>query len=836
MAIKILAATAAEADRMTIQEALHEYCPILVSSAQEAFRALEEQDAVNLLLLDLDLPGDKGFPLLEFLAGNKKLRRMRPIIITGPDAADKESKGLALGAVDCIHKPLRREALKARIDLHAALLQAQQALAKQEENKEKLTFEILFEQAPIGIAISHNAFPQHPREALVKINPMYEQITGRPKEELIRLGWAAITHPDDVEANLENYRKLRAGLIKSYAMDKRFIRPDGSVVWVHMVVSPLVLARDNPYNHICLVQDITERKEMEKALYESERSKSVFLSHLPGLAYRCNFDREWTMQYVSDGCYQLTGYRPESLLHNRDLSYNDLMAPEYREKAWQIWQEAVAKKQPIKYEYEIITAAGERKWVLEMGQAIYGENGEVEALEGIVLDISERKAMEDILKYNSEHDRWTGLYNREYLASLLEKDLREKKKAKMALVGINLSTVHLLRVNYGFQYAQNLIKKAAEALSQHATGTRILCQWVENSFIFYLSDYRNREELLVFCQGLVQTLETNFVMERMGGGIGILEIEPAGGEEADVDELLRRLLIASEKDIGLFDKGFRICFYDEELEASVNRERNIMEALNAIAAGADTGDELFLLYQPIADLSTGAIVGFEALARLRTEKLGPVPPVEFIPLAEKTKLIVPLGEKIIAQALRFLRKLKEHGYDDIHVSINISVIQLLQPDFLDRFFALIREMQVDPRNVGIEITESVFVSEYDTINSIIEELRRAGLHIAIDDFGTGYSSLVREKELKADCMKIDKYFVDELLGANVHKTITVDIISISHKLGHYTIAEGVEHPRQLQYLKQYQCDRVQGYLISKPLSDEEAIQFLKTHDKIFPAW
>src|SRR5690606_39688506 len=113
------------------------------------------------------------------------------------------------------------------------------------------------------------------------------------------LGWAAITHPDDVEANLENYRKLRAGLIKSYAMDKRFIRPDGSVVWVHMVVSPLVLARDNPYNHICLVQDITERKEMEKALYESERSKSVFLSHLPGLAYRCNFDREWTIDRKS---------------------------------------------------------------------------------------------------------------------------------------------------------------------------------------------------------------------------------------------------------------------------------------------------------------------------------------------------------------------------------------------------------------------------------------------------------------------------------------------------------------------------------------------------------
>ncbi|HHW07508.1 MAG TPA: EAL domain-containing protein [Clostridia bacterium] len=828
MEIKILVAGAPEPDRMIIQAALPGYAVLTAGSSEEAIRVLEENDGINLLILDLTMPGERALQPLEFLQTQERYSKVRSIIMTGPHQLDTERKGLALGAVDCLRKPLHRAGLKARIDLHAALLRAEHALKKREQDRDKKVFEILFEQAPIGIAISHNAYPQHPNEALVKINPMYEQITGRTKEELITLGWAAITHPEDVAQNLKYWRQLQAGEIKSYSMDKRFVRPDGSTVWVHMVVSPLILADNNPYNHICLVQDITERKEMEKALYESERSKSVFLAHLPGLAYRCNFDREWTMQYVSDGCYQLTGYPPESLLHNRDLSYNDLMAPEYREKAWEIWIEATAKKQPIKYEYEIITATGERKWVLEMGQPIYNDRGEVEALEGIVLDISDRKAMEDTLKYNSEHDPWTGLYNREYLISLLEKDLKERKRAKIALIGVNLSTLHLLTVNYGFQYAQNLVKRAAEGLSYHATDKRILCQSRENNFVFYLRDYRDKKELLDFCHALVQTLEDLFVTERIGGGIGILEVEP-DRHEVDIDELFRRLLIASEKDVTLFDKDFKICCYDEVLEASVTRERTIMEALHAIAMGEETGDELFLQYQPIADLHQGSIVGFEALARLRTEKLGLVSPAEFIPIAEKTKLIIPLGEKIIVKALCFLKKLKKHGYDHIHVSINISVIQLLQPNFTGNLFALINQLGINPRNVGIEITESVFVSEYDTINSSIEELRRAGLHIAIDDFGTGYSSLVREKELKADCMKIDKYFIDELLGTNLHKTITVDIISISHKLGHYTIAEGVEHPVQLKYLKQYNCDRVQGYLISKPLDEDEAIAFLRNH-------
>ena len=813
------------ADRLLMKNALSEYCVLTACDGVEAVHVLEEHKDIDLLILDLDMPGMSGFQVLKFIKGDERLRDLRTIILTNNNEMDDENRGLELGAADYIRKPLNVASLKARIDVHVSLLLAERALARQ-LNEQELAFEMVLNQLPSGIAIAHSYRQKRPDEAIVKMNSVFVELAGRKKEELVALGWTKITYPDDLKKEMKYFKKLKAGKIKYYMMDRRFVKPDGSIVWVHSIVAPFILPNSEQCGYICMIKDISDRKAIEEALSESERSKSVFLSHLPGLAYRCNYDREWTMQYVSEGCYSLTGYRPESLLNNRDLSYNDLICPEYREILWQEWERILAARQPFKYEYEIITATGEKKWVLEMGQGVYNDKGEVEALEGIVLDISDRKVIEDTLRYNNEHDRWTGLYNREYLVSLLEKDLKTEKKAKRALIGINLSMVQLLAANYGFLYTQNLIKKAADALSRHCSEKCILCQPRENRFVFYLFDYKDKQELVDFSGVIAETLESLFVTDRISWGIGILELEQ-DKHELDADLLLTKLSIASERYVGLFGRSFTICFYDEELEALVNREREIIEALNVIAADDDNNKDLFLQYQPIMCLKTGAISGFEALARLRTDKLGLVSPLEFIPLAEKTKLILPIGDKVIVKALRFLNKLKEHGYDNISVSINVSVAQLLSPAFTAKLFELINKMHINPKNIGIEITESVFTSDYDNINNVIERLRNAGLHIAIDDFGTGYSSLARENELKADYMKIDKYFVDKLMDANLKKVITSDIISISHKLGHCTIAEGVEHDNQLRYLKEHNCDRIQGYLISKPLDEEEAIEFLK---------
>jgi len=698
MQIKILVAEDSATDRFIIKNMLSEYTVLTACDGVEAMRVLEEHEGINILILDLNMPNMDGFQVLELLKENERYRELRTIILTNYNELDNEIKGLKMGAIDYIRKPIQMYSLKARIEVHIALIRAEQALKKQLD-EQTLSFDMLFDQAPVGVAISYNCDPQSSDETMVRINPGFEQITGRTKEELVNLGWAKITHPDDVQEDIENFRKLQAGEIKNYSMEKRFIKPDGSVVWVSMIVAALSPIGRNILNHICIIQDISERKQIEM----------------------------------------------------------------------------------------------ERKYI-------------------------------------SEHDRWTGLYNRDYLVSLLENDTKLKKNSKKALIGIDLSMVQLLTVNYGFQYTQNLIKKAAEALSQHCTDNRLLFHTRENRFAFYLFDYQDKNELVNFSYVIAETLESLLVTERIGGGIGIIEIEP-NQNEVDVELLLRRLLITAERTFNLSGKDFEICFYDEEVEALVNRERDIVEALNVVAADDYANDDLFLQYQPIIDLHTNTIWGFEALARLRTEKLGPVSPAEFIPIAEKTKLILPIGEKVIAKAFRFINRLKEHGHNEISVSINISAMQLLHPDFPSRLFEWMNLMQINPYNVGIEITESVFASDFEHINNILEILGNAGLHIAIDDFGIGYSSLTRVNELRVDCIKIDKHFLDKLLNTDLNKAITSDIISMSHKMGHYTVAEGVEHDIQMQYLKEHGCDRVQGYLISKPLDEEDAIRFLETYAK-----
>ncbi|MHC1787859.1 MAG: EAL domain-containing protein [Christensenellales bacterium] len=766
MPITILVADDSASDRTIIREMLSDHSVLTAVDGVDALRALADHEDVSLLILDLNMPNMNGFEVLEAIRADSRYAKLRTIILTNSDELENEIRGLELGAVDYIRKPLHMASLKARIEVHSALLTARQALEEQ-LRKQMITYEKIFDQVPVGIAISFNKDAiSEGFNVFFSVNPLFEKITGRTREELLAVGWVAITHPDDLAEDLSKYEKLRAGEIDSYEMYKRFIRPDGSTVWVHMIAASLALSEHHQFNHIALIEDISESKAIQRKLTESERSKSVLLSHLPGLAYRCNYDRTWTMQFVSDGCYGLTGYSPESLINNRDISFNDLIAPEYHEMLWQQWESVLAGREPFKHEYEIITSAGERKWVLEMGQGIYSEEGEVEALEGIVIDISDRKAVESILKHNNEHDKWTGLRNRSSLENTLDLDAGGDCAPKRALININLSPIQKLTTIYGFHHMQELVARIAGALQLYCSDDSLLFSTSENRFVIYVKNYGTREELAAFCAPIVEILRAMLSLERIGGGIGIIEIDQTAHQGSD--RLLKNLLIASEKALGPDGGDFGICYFDSRIEAEITREQEIKHDLVRIAGGA-AGEGFYLQYQPILDLKTNRICGFEALARLSINGVGQIPPLEFVPIAEETKLIMPLGDIIIIKALGFLRRLRENGYYGINVSINVSVIQLLQKDFCSKLLEMIRIMRVPPENVGIEITESVFASNYQEINSILADLKRAGLCIMIDDFGTGYSSLAREHELNVNCLKIDKHFIDGLLSTDMRR-------------------------------------------------------------------
>lgn len=829
MLIKILVVDDSPADRLIIKNILNDYDVVTANDGVEAMSMLNKDENINLMILDLNMPNMDGFQVLEALEKSKMNKSIRVIILTNYDEIENEIKGLKLGAVDYIRKPINWESLRARIDVHLELLRIHD-LQEQKFLEQGITYDTIFQQAPIGIAISYSDTSfDISKNTFSRVNSNFEQITGRNKEQLKNMTLEKIIHPDDYQQDLALFKNILSGEKRRFSIEQRLIKPNGKIVWIRLIVARLILETGNNNNYIFLIRDITKRKEFENALIESERSKTVLLSNLPGMAYRCNFDHDWTMQFVSDGCYKLTGYYPEALIGNREKAFNDIISPEYREVLWKEWQTILNEKKSFRFEYEITTATGEKKWVLEYGQGVYNKDGQVEALEGIILDITNRKKMENHLRYLSNHDKFTGLYNRAFLDMTLERDIEEQKDVKKALMVINLSSTHVLTANYGYNYTLKIIKKAAECLEQFINKNCDLFRTFENRFILYVRNYGHKDDLINLSQAVTEQLDQFLKPERIGAGIGIMELNRY--QKVSLDAISKLLLIASENAMDGFGKDIGICFADEKLEAMVERESDIREELARIAQDNNSKHELFLAFQPIFDLKMDKISGFEALARLNTEKLGNVSPAEFIPIAEKSKLIVPLGEIIIIEALNFSNRLRDLGYDSISVAINVSATQILKIGFNERLLDLVKTMKVNPNNIVLEITESVLAQDYEFINSIIGELKDAGFVIAIDDFGTGYSSLAREKELDVDCLKIDKFFIDRLLHDNPEKVITGDIISMAHRIGQYTIAEGVEAERQREYLKLHNCDKIQGFLISRPLPADDAIALLNTHDE-----
>lgn len=680
----------------------------------------------------------------------------------------------------------------------------------------------IFNQSTLGIAVGLSSEPSEPSGNLYPIiNDTFLRITGRSRRELVELGWEQVLHPQDAAQDRVQRRLLEKGIISGYSLEQRLLRPDGSQVWVELTAAPFDQPGKGSRKTIYMIKDISDRKAIEERLSESERSKAVLLKNLPGMAYRCLLDRAWTMQFVSEGCEPLTGYPAESLLYNRDISFNELIAPEYREVLWEKWQEVLSEQRSFEFEYEITTASGERKWVLEMGQGVFNDRGEVDALEGIIIDITERKHSELQLKQISELDLLTGLPNRRSLRAVMTEDALSGKHPKRAVVLLNMRRMNAINAIYGFNFCEFMLRRVGQRLAAHCTDTRSLYVAAYGRFVFYIQEPLTRGELIQFCASLVETLQGVDIVNTYGCGIGIRQIE---GEAGDPEDLIHDAGISAQR--ADRSRPFAYRFFDQDMAAELDRLSEIEELLLRVAYG-EREEALFLEYQPIIDSATGHIYAFEALARLNGGPLGVIPPGEFIPIAEENQLIVPIGKRITRRACAFLRRLEEQGFRGYRISVNVSAIQLAQEDFVDEVFGAIREAGIEPDQLCLEITESVFAQNYASLNEKLALLKRAGIIIAIDDFGTGYSSLAREQELSVNWLKIHKTFIDRVCVVGEEQAIAGDIISMAHRLGHAVVAEGVEQEVQKEYLIKRNCDYLQGFLFSRPVNEEAAISLLE---------
>lgn len=426
------------------------------------------------------------------------------------------------------------------------------------------------------------------------------------------------------------------------------------------------------------------------------------------------------------------------------------------------------------------------------------------------------------------YDKLTGLPNSEYLIEYLDDTINNLEKSKKAIMLLNCTNFKTINMTYGFLYGNKILEQIAFKVRNLIGPGDMFFRFDGDRFILVVEDYVDHSELLTLAQKLESIFENPFnngtEHQYVNAEIAIVEIK-------DKDTSVDRVLQDASLTLSQIDRATKnpIRFFNEEMESKILRQEKIAKVLRAVIDGEDT-DSFYLEFQPKLDLKRNTIIGFEALARIYTEELGQVSPFEFIAIAEEKLLIYDLGNQILLLAIEFMNHLRKQGYEDVGIAVNISGIQLLREEFLESVRHYIKRIDKNNLFLEFEITESVLIDEFDIINEKLEEIKKMGISISLDDFGTGFSSFSRLRELNIDAVKIDKYFINKISYKNEDDLITADIISMSHKIGLTVIAEGVEEMRQKEYLKEHGCDIIQGYLLSKPLPQNKAIEFLTDYN------
>lgn len=423
------------------------------------------------------------------------------------------------------------------------------------------------------------------------------------------------------------------------------------------------------------------------------------------------------------------------------------------------------------------------------------------------------------------YDSLTGLPNQTYLQEYLSELLDSSKQERLALLLLNCNNFKVLNMTYGFRYGNEVLMEIAQKLQGIIGKKAKLFRFDGDRFAVVAWDYKNREALREKAQNLLEIFREPIFSK---DGHQYLSMEISIVEKKELSDTVDKLVQDAALALANINKNeaYSIAFYEDIMENQVMRQDKIEKTLRGCIMNPEE-DEFSLVFQPKWNLKKNKVEGFEALARLSAEELGAVSPLEFISIAEKRHLIYDLGNLIFWKTGQFMKMLKAEGYIDAVVSVNVSGIQLLRESFVADFDSVLRTFDVEPGQLEIEITESVILENFALVNEKLQEIKERGALISLDDFGTGFSSLARLREMNIDIVKIDKYFIDKISMNPEHELITADIISMAHKLGLKTVAEGVETSAQMEYLKNHNCDFVQGYYVSKPLSSEHALEFLK---------
>jgi diguanylate cyclase (GGDEF)-like protein len=435
------------------------------------------------------------------------------------------------------------------------------------------------------------------------------------------------------------------------------------------------------------------------------------------------------------------------------------------------------------------------------------------------------EAYEKELHYQAFHDQLTGLQNRRSLIKDLSELVGSKTKGKVALLIIDIDNFKYINDTMGHCFGDQLLMKLSERLEGLIEDNCKIYRLGGDEFVILFEDFDDSitiEKLAVkLLKGCTFGFDVDYSRLFISISIGIA-LYPEHGD--NLDALLKNADIAvyKAKETG----KNRIVFFNKPMNDAIS-ERVLLE--KHLRTALDN-NEFVLHYQPQLDIATNKVSGLEALIRWNSPELGFVSPLKFISIAEDTHLIIPIGEWVLKNACLFIRKLHQQGYSDILMSVNISMLQLIQDDFADKVMEILDELKLDPKYLELEITESILMESYEAIAEKLKLLKGKGVRIALDDFGKGYSSLNYLKQLPISTLKIDKSFVDTISADDKNKSLTDLIVTIGITMGLCVVAEGVETQEQLDYLVEHKCSKIQGYFFSRPVTEEAVVDAIKERE------
>lgn len=526
--------------------------------------------------------------------------------------------------------------------------------------------------------------------------------------------------------------------------------------------------------------------------------------------------------YWSEEVFSIYGMPADT----KNITYKDFLTCVYsndRKKVNFFTQQAITKGSPYSIEHRIQQSDGKFRYIHQHAELIEDDDGNIIRMLGIAQDITERHLAQEKIKYLAYHDYLTKLPNRTLFYDRLEHALlmAGRNGSEVAVFLIDLDRFKNINDSLGHDVGDLFLKEVAKSLKQATRSADTIARLGGDEFALVTEGVFSEEGTLNVAQKVLTVLRTTYNIQgnelMSTGSIGIAI---SSKDNQDKEGLVKQADLAMYK--SKEEGGNRFNFYNKEMKS---RAHQVLLLENELRKALEK-DELVVFYQPKVCVETNKIKGMEALIRWQHPERGLVSPLDFIPIAEETGLIIPMGMWVFKEACQQTYKWHQQGFSDLVVSVNISVKQFHGSGFVEEISQALLSANIPPKCVDLEITESCTITDIDKTIRYLQAFRKMGIRVSLDDFGTGFSSLSVLNKLPLDTLKVDREFIKDITATGENGELASLIIAMAKSLGLSVVAEGVETVDHLDFLKRNTCDEFQGFLFSPPVPHDKFTQLL----------